>query len=104
MQRWIEEVWNQTRLLPSVFLFCMYIFYDVVRKQFLTIVEFKFFGILYSKFQSHSHFPFAVNCVLKIRYFAVTLAANESHVGVDVRGFRIKLFMHEELNCKNAYR
>ena len=56
------------------------------QKAVLTIVEFEFFDIFYSKFQLVSTFPFEVNFVLKIGFFAVTWAVNEQHVGVDVRG------------------
>ena len=46
-------------------------------KAVLTIVEFEFFDIFYSRFQLVSTFSIAVNFVLKIDFFAVTCAANE---------------------------
>ena len=60
----------------------MYIL-DRARKQFLQnyFVEFEFVVLL-----------FQINFVCKIGYFAVTWAANEWHVGVDVRCFGNKLF------------
>ena len=47
------------------------------QKVVLTIVEFEFFNIFYSKFQLVSTFSIAVNFVLKIGFFAVTWSANE---------------------------
>ena len=47
------------------------------QKAVLTIVEFAFVDFFYSKFQLVLIFPFAVNFVLTIGYFAVTCAANE---------------------------
>ena len=43
----------------------------------LTIVEFEFFDIFYSKFQLVSTFSICSNFVLKIGFFAVTWSANE---------------------------
>ena len=45
------------------------------QKAILTIVEFS--DIFYSKFELVSTFPFPVNFVLKIGFFAVICVANE---------------------------
>ena len=47
------------------------------QKAVLTIVEFEFFDIFYSKFQLVSIFSICKKFVLKIGFFAVTWAANE---------------------------
>ena len=74
----------------------MFLFRDG-QKAVLTNVEFESVDILYSICQQYRRLPFAVNLVLKIGYFAVTWAANEQHVGVDVRGFWNKLFKYRFL-------
>ena len=55
------------------FFMCLQILWEG-QKAVLTIAE--FFYIFYSKFQLVSIFPFAVNFVLKMDFFAVTWAAN----------------------------
>ena len=47
------------------------------QKAVLTILEFEFADIFYSKFQLVLTFFIAVNFVLKIGFFSVTWAANE---------------------------
>ena len=47
------------------------------QKTVLTIVEFKFVDIFYSKFQLVSTFSICSKFWMKIGYFAVTWAANE---------------------------
>ena len=78
MQEWPEEVLESNRTL-FLFFFFLYVCSILWRgqKAVLTIVEFEFFDIFCSKFQLVSTFPFAVNFVLKIGFFAVTWAANE---------------------------
>ena len=51
MQEWTEEVLEPNKTLFLCFSLCMFIFYDRVGKCILTIVEYTFFDIFYSKFQ-----------------------------------------------------
>ena len=77
MQQWMEEGLESNKTLFLCFFFMyVYILWQG-QKAVLTIFEFEFVDIFYSDFNQLQHFPFAVNFVLKIGFFAVTWAANE---------------------------
>ena len=76
MQEWTEEILEPNKTLVSFFFtLCMFKIYVRVRKQFLqlSIVEFEFFDIFYSKFQLMSTFYIWSKFLCwKLTFFAVT--------------------------------
>ena len=73
MQEWTEEVLEPNKdFIPLVFFMHVQILWQG-QKAVLTIVEFEFFDIFYSKFQLVSTFSFAVNVMLKTGFFCCDL-------------------------------
>ena len=72
MHEWTEEVLEPNKTLFLCFSLSMFKYYDRVRKQFLQLQNWyiSISSILNSNL--YQHFPFAVNFVLKIGFFAVT--------------------------------
>ena len=68
------------------------------QKAVLTIVEFEFFGIFYSKFQSVSTSSICSNFCVENWLLCCDLICNEQHVGVDVRGFGNQLFIYTPIS------
>ena len=70
-QKWIKEVLESNKTLFLCFSLCMYIYVLWQgQKVVLTIAEFEFVDIGYSKLEKYRYFPSALNFVLKIDFFA----------------------------------
>ena len=76
MQEWTEEVLESNKTLFLCFSLCMFKLW-LGQRAVLTIVEIEFLIYSILNFNKYKHFPFVLNFMLKIDFFAVTWAANE---------------------------